>query len=340
MRRPGSRSNAPLCWLTSTIGVPFRRCAAPFACSVGIARFPVCRGASVRLLSRPRRYHMSISREPFENDDHLWRRRIDGNNDGEYRGALENLFIEALRSYYEGNPVLTDGEFKTLRDELEHLGSSSLRLNDLEKVWIQAAQQRDMDRRLLNELRLSPEELDGLKAKLGASRTSTLDMQSILKSDSSMDKRLMYLLFGDAVEDRFKLLLLYAPAVLLCLSSILGFALLDLICLGHIQLTFDDQVAVRASVLFVVIAVVTAWFSNYLTPRMLSYLDLGSPEVVRGPCPNCGNDVTCLFSSASDRKRDERRCKRCGAIVGFNVAQRKVFLVARPQDRKKLSAPD
>jgi hypothetical protein len=278
--------------------------------------------------------------EPFDNEDRFEKLSFVGKGDGEYRNALESLFIEALRSYYEGNPVLTEGEFRTLRDELEHLGSSSIRLNDLEKVWVQAAQQRDLDRRLLNELRLSPEELDGLKAKLGASRTSSLHVQSILKSDSSMDKRLLYLLFGDAVEDRFKILLLYAPAVLLCLSSILGFALLDLICLGHVQLTFDDQFAVRASVLFVIIALVTAWFSNFLTPRMLSYLDLGSPEVVRGACPNCGKDVTCLFSSASGRKRDERRCKCCGATVGFNVAQRKVFLVARPQDRKRISGPD
>lgn len=286
------------------------------------------------------RCRLNLPREPFDNDDRLGNPSLSGKGDCEYRNALESLFMEALRSYYEGNPVLTEGEFRTLRDELEHLGSSSIRLNDLEKVWIQAAQQRDLDRRLQNELRLSPEELDGLKAKLGASRTSSLDLQSILKSDSSMDKRLLYLLFGDAVEDRFKILLLYAPAVLLCLSSIIGFALLDLICLGHVQLSFDDQFSARAPVLFVIITLVTAWFSNFLTPRMLSYLDLGSPEVVRGACPNCGNDVTCLFSSASGRKRDERRCKRCGATVGFNVAQRKVFLVARPQDPKKLSGPD
>ena len=253
---------------------------------------------------------------------------------GSYRGALESLFLEALRSYYEGHPVLTEDEFKTLRDELEHLGSSSIRLNDLEKLWVQATQQRDFDRKLLSEFRLSPEELESLKEKLGAGGTDNIDIQTVMNSRSRVDQRLLYLLFGDAVEDRLKIVLMYAPAVLLCVSSFLGFALLDLYFLGHVHLTFDDQFAMRASLLMMFAALGTIWFSNFLTPRMLNYLDLGSPEVVRGACPNCGQQVTCLFTSASGKRRDERRCKKCGAIVGFNLIRKKVFLVSRPPSLK------
>lgn len=263
-----------------------------------------------------------------------------GSGVGEFRGALESLFLEALRSYYEGNPVLTDAEFKTLRDELEHLGSSSVRLNDLEKVWVQATQQRDFDRKLRREFRMSKGDLARLKEKLGAGGTETIDAQGVINSDSRVDQRLLYLLFDNAAQDRLKIALLYAPAVLLCVSVLLGAALLDLISLGHVQFSYDEQFRARAPLLAAMATLGTLWFANYLTPRMLSYLDLGSPHVVRGPCPNCKAPVTCLFTSSAGRKRDERKCKRCGALVGFNVERKKVFLVARPADAGRKSKPD
>ena len=36
----------------------------------------------------------------------------------------ENLYLEAKKTYYEGNPIMTDAEFDRLEDELRLIGSS------------------------------------------------------------------------------------------------------------------------------------------------------------------------------------------------------------------------
>ncbi|KAI0561880.1 hypothetical protein FGB62_69g18 [Gracilaria domingensis] len=68
-----------------------------------------------------------------------------------WQQALQELFMETLRTYYQGTPMLTDSEFQTLRDELEHLGKNQLRLDRMEKV---------------EEFEMSEEELRVLKTKL------------------------------------------------------------------------------------------------------------------------------------------------------------------------------
>lgn len=94
--------------------------------------------------------------------------------------ALEGLFLEALKAYYQGTPMFSDSEFETLRDELDHLGSAQLRLDSMEKIWVQATSARDFDRRVREEFEMSEDELTKLKSKLlksGIAKrpTATLD---------------------------------------------------------------------------------------------------------------------------------------------------------------------
>lgn len=80
--------------------------------------------------------------------------------------ALEGLFLEALKTYYQGTPMFTDSEFETLREELEHLGSAHVRLDAMEKLWVQATSARDFDRRVREEFEMSEDDLTALKNKL------------------------------------------------------------------------------------------------------------------------------------------------------------------------------
>lgn len=80
--------------------------------------------------------------------------------------ALEGLFLEALKAYYQGTPMFSDSEFETLRDELDYLGTSHLRLDSMEKIWVQATSARDFDRRVREEFEMSEDELKKLKSKL------------------------------------------------------------------------------------------------------------------------------------------------------------------------------
>lgn len=82
--------------------------------------------------------------------------------------ALEDLMVEALRTYYDGTPYFTDAEFNTLRDELQHLGIAQMRLPEFERLWIQATSSRDLDRRIRTEFNLSEDDLTSLKSRLRA----------------------------------------------------------------------------------------------------------------------------------------------------------------------------
>lgn len=84
----------------------------------------------------------------------------------EWVSALEGLFLEALKTYYQGTPMFSDSEFNTLRDELEHLGLAQIRLGAMEKIWVQATSARDFDRRVREEFEMSEDEFTNLKNKL------------------------------------------------------------------------------------------------------------------------------------------------------------------------------
>lgn len=176
--------------------------------------------------------------------------------DGGWAEGLEAMFEEALLSFYEGAPLFSEAEFQTLRDELEFLGSSSVRLSRMEKVWVAASQERDFDRRVRRELELSPADLDEMKKRLltaarkrreeekekrlaEAAKTPGMELftprqvrsfsltdAQILDSSNRVDERLRWLLFGDASEERLKIVLLYLPAVLMSFVTATFFTVL------------------------------------------------------------------------------------------------------------------
>ncbi|EME28357.1 uncharacterized protein Gasu_41960 [Galdieria sulphuraria] len=272
--------------------------------------------------------------------------------------ALETLFLEGLLSYYEGTPMFSEEEFHTLRDELDHLGSTSTRLHNLEVMWVQASQQRDFDRNFQNEFELSQSEMKSLKEKLLEERKArpplaedlalatkrkiqqrSLVRRAARESEAALDNSLRYLLFGDATLDRFKLLVLYAPAALLAgiMSSFMAisFFLFD----GEVEVRISAIGRLRFFLLLAVIVYGVGWFTNFVTPRILRYLDLGHPLLLKGHCPQCGSMVSCLFTSSETRIRDERVCSKCNALVGFNHRWRKVYLV-RPSSSQTKMEPD
>lgn len=67
--------------------------------------------------------------------------------------------------------MFSDSEFQTLREELDHLGSAQVRLDDMEKIWVQATSARDFDRRVREEFGMSEDDLTDLKEKLLGSGT-------------------------------------------------------------------------------------------------------------------------------------------------------------------------
>lgn len=287
-----------------------------------------------------------LSRQSMNEEDNPW-------ND-----ALQQLLVEALRTYYQGTPIFSEAEFNTLRDELEHLGVSQLRLSSMERLWVQASSSRAFDKHLQQEFDLSEDELVKLKDSLlvqnlvsrprylSESNKKALPEESRdfvgdaeqLGANDDVNERLKWFLFSEASEERFKIMLLYLPAVVMsfvtaCVFTIL-FALLD----GEMQIYITSAGRFRLGILSYVVVMLTFWFSNQVTPTMMKYLDLGQPTLVRGNCPICGSSITCLFTGAA-RVRDERKCSTCGATIGFNRRWMKTYLVSPPGNTVK-SGPD
>ncbi|CAN8062875.1 unnamed protein product [Agarophyton chilense] len=269
--------------------------------------------------------------------------------------------------------MLTDSEFQTLRDELEHLGTNQLRLDRMEKVWVQATSSRDFDRRVREEFEISEEELRALKTRLlkagivqrpvksadvrharnqhdeecdeegdelhmlnGA--TENCNDARRIDVDTRMDEKLKWLIFTDATEERFKIMLLYLPAVLMSFVTASVFTILFALLDGEMSISVSAAGRFRLGILSYLVVLMTVWFSNQVTPVMLDYLDLGQPSLLRGECPICEAPISCLFTGAA-RNRDERMCSMCGCTIGFNRRWSKIYLVSQPSNNK-YEAPD
>lgn len=140
------------------------------------------------------------------------------------------------------------------------------------------------------------------------------------------------LLFSDASEERFKILLLYLPAVVMSFVTASVFTILFALLDGEMRITLTPAGQFRLGILSYVVVMLTFWFSNQVTPVMLDYLDLGHPILMRGDCPICGAPISCLFTGSA-RNREERRCTVCGTTIGFNRKWSKVYMVAPPGSR-------
>lgn len=238
----------------------------------------------------------------------------------------------------------------------------------MEKVWVAASQERDFDRRVRGELGLSRADLEAMKGNLmdvarrrrddeagkrlaaaaekpglelfapRGARSFGVSDADVLDSDRSVNERLRWLLFGDATEERLKVVLLYLPAVLASFVTATFFTVLFALLDGEMKITVSQVGRFRLGIMSYVVVASTFWFSNKVTPASLEFLDLGKPQLMRGSCPNCHTAVSCLFTGCH-RVRDERKCKSCGATVGFNSRWKKVYMVSPPGARK-YSPPD
>lgn len=128
-------------------------------------------------------------------------------------------------------------------------------------------------------------------------------------------------------------MLLYLPAALMSFVTASVFTILFALLDGEMRITVTNAGRFRLGILSYVVVMLTFWLSNQVTPVMLDYLDLGQPSLMRGECPICGLPVSCLFTGAA-RSRDERKCRACGSVVGFNKKWSKIYLVSPPRTRK------
>jgi len=183
----------------------------------------------------------------------------------------ERIFVEALQSYYaSGRSVLSDEDFDALKEELTWEGSEYATLNRQETKFLEAMNAYSKGQPILSDT-----EFDELKATLKAQNS----VVAVSKEPRCfVETGVCSVTFR---EDKFRELLLYAPAAFLSLAVWVG---------GAYELVPASR-SLNPVVTVLLGLPIVLTLSQYLTDKVI-FVD---PFIAQGPCPNCNVNNRIFF---------------------------------------------
>ncbi|KAL2624283.1 hypothetical protein R1flu_008528 [Riccia fluitans] len=239
-------------------------------------------------------------------------------------GELEQEFLEALQSfYYEGKPIMSNEEFDNLKEELMWEGSNIVMLSTDEQKFLEASLAYAAGNPILTDA-----QYDDLKIKLKkeGSHVAIDGPRCSLRSKKVV---------SDSTVDYLKMTFLNVPAALVALTLV--FFLDDL---TGFEITYLLELPEPYSFLF-------TWFIllpvTYLIAQTLTNVIVKDPLILKGPCPNCGEQVTTFFGTIltvpSGGLVNNVQCESCKSNLLFDVDTRLITLDPTPPKEKKEKAP-
>lgn len=240
-------------------------------------------------------------------------------------GELEADFLEALQSfYYEGKPTMSNEEFDNLKEELTWEGSKVIMLSADEQRFMEASLAYQAGKQILSD-----EEYDNLKIKLKRSSS----VVAIEGPRCSLRSRKVV---SDSMVDYLKMTLLNVPAALVAVGLV--FFLDDV---TGFEITYLLELPEPYSFLF-------TWFvvlpTTYLIAQSLTNVVLKDALILKGPCPNCGENTTSFFGTIltidSGGPVNNVKCDNCGALLLYDLNTRLIELDPTPPEepKKKVAA--
>jgi len=221
----------------------------------------------------------------------------------------ERVFVEALQSYYaSGRSVLSDEDFDLLKEELTWEGSEYATLNRQETKFLEAMSAYSRGQPILSD-----EEFDDLK--------SSLKKQDSIVAVSKeprcfVDTGVCSVTFR---EDKFRELLLYAPAAILALAVWTG---------GAYELVPASRSLNPIITILLGTPVVTA-LAQFLTDKII-FVD---PFIAQGPCPNCNAQNRIFFGDIlgvdGPGETAEVNCPNCNAVLSIKRDTLRVSTAAK-----------
>ncbi|KAJ8604294.1 hypothetical protein CTAYLR_002513 [Chrysophaeum taylorii] len=176
----------------------------------------------------------------------------------------ERIFVDAMQSYYySGRQLLSDVEFDQLKEELMWEGSEYAMLSRNETMFLSAVGAYSR-----GEPAMSDAEFDELKASLKAQGSIVATSK---EPRCFLDTGVCSVTF---VEDKFRKLVLYVPALLLSVAAWTG---------GTYELVPASRglnPLISLLVGFPIISVLT----SFVTEQLIFV----EPLIATGPCPECG----------------------------------------------------
>lgn len=240
-------------------------------------------------------------------------------------GEMEQEFLEAMRAwYFDGESILTDEEFETLKEELLWQGSEVAILSSAEQKFLEASLAYSKGKPILSDA-----EFDALKSELKQQESFV----ALAGPRCSLRSRKMY---SDLQIDYVKMTLLNIPAVVLVLS---GLFLVDDI--SGFQVTTLIELPKPWGALVLWGLVLPACF---VLSQQLTNLVLRDGVIVKGQCPNCGSEINSYFGDIltveGNKDVAPHVCGQCNAKLSLclNAREATVVELGKPKKDKKKAA--
>mmetsp|Transcript_84854 Transcript_84854/g.248724 ORF Transcript_84854/g.248724 Transcript_84854/m.248724 type:complete len:696 (-) Transcript_84854:83-2170(-) len=212
-------------------------------------------------------------------------------------------FVKATLSYWRGEPVATDEEWKALQKKVLVDGKRK----DVTAFLLYSKGQETLDPQTFQEMK---EEMAKLGMEVKKAGTKALENTLSITSDN---------LENDLGQVALMVTALGALPTILCTVIVWSIGL-------FLDLEFVPQ-AEWASVLtaeFIPLFAAGLVLGLLVTWRLLVFLDLQNPEILCGVCPSCGSEVK-LFSGGDKPAQEVAfACKECGCKMVLDTQKRKI----------------
>lgn len=262
---------------------------------------------------------------------------------------MEEMYVEALWAYYnDGKQLLSDAQFKTLKEELTWQGSGfpALRRNEIEFVKATLAYHR-------GEPLYTDEKWEELKAQiesegmrpevtaflLYSKGQEVLDAETfdkmqqemaklgvtVQKAGSSFLEQTINVTSGKLENDILQVFFMISA-----LASVPTAIAINLV--WAIGLAYDWSFVPPGdwgsilSVEFIPLFVVGIATGLLWTSWILEFLDLQNPEILVGNCPSCNNPIKLFSGGAAPQKNVNYSCENCGCKMVLDTEDRQITM--------------
>jgi hypothetical protein len=226
-------------------------------------------------------------------------------------GEKELLFMDAVASYYRGEPILSNNEFDILQEELAWQGSKMVMLNRDELRFLEAYRAYSNGTPIMSD-----QEFDELKAKLKKSGSS------IALQKGPRCSIVTETCYSNCVPDRTRMLSLYFPAAGIA-ALVYATVTFEFTPLRHVTPVLN---------LLIGTPVIAA------AAKIVTELFFPNPLILVGECPSCTAPVRAYFGDAFGIKGNRRealtQCERCRSNLKFSEEKSQVELVKAKSEKK------
>lgn len=216
----------------------------------------------------------------------------------------ENLFLDAMQSFYKGQSMLSNDEFDSLKEELTWQGSEVVTLSRDEFRFLDAAKAYEQGSATMGDV-----EFDSLKKKL-FEQGSIVAIQRGPRC--SVERRVT---FSDVIQDKKRTFALFVPAGLFA-------------ALTWLSLAFEFTPLHRVDP---VVSLVIGSPIIFLISKFVTGLVVPEGQVMVGDCPSCGRRTHVLFGNVLNQKgfsnEADVKCGKCKATLKVEKGSGRMILM-------------